>query len=510
MWGSSTIVPYWSHPLPTTRDLRDTLARTAWWAEPRTWILRDLDLRRAREAPFEYSADVLDNLIPGGLYLLRGPRRVGKSVEVKKKIRQLIEGGEDPRRIIHIAADGLTAADLRRAADAAADLVPGDGRRFWFIDEITAIPDGWPAAVKWLRDNDLRFGLDTVVLTGSSAANLTDAVKALAGRRGDALDSDRILLPMSFRDFVKVRSSGDPDNLANPPPDDFGPVAVAGLAQATLADAVRALVPWMHRFVDEWELYLTVGGFPQAVAAYETGDWWPPGGFSSGFSPDFDVGGKGIDRALRRSLLDVIHGEAFGQARWSRTQTDAFVQRFARGLASPTNCHDIATDTGTSGNTVRRRIDSLRESFVVWPCYPERKLRPALRSQEKTYFTDPVYARLSPRTQPSADFGPLSEQQLGMALVRSFARSDPGGYVDFDSVLYHRTKTGKEIDFVGPGFGDLAIESKYVDGDRWKRAARTMRASRWRGIMATRSALDLNDPEFMAVPAGLLVWLIGG
>ena len=113
-------------------------------------------------------------------------------MEVKKKIGQLIEGGEDPRRIVHIAADGLTAADLRRAVDAAADLIPGDGRRFWFIDEITAIPDGWPAAVKWLRDNDLRFGLDTVVLTGSSATNLAEAVKALAGRRGDALDSDRI------------------------------------------------------------------------------------------------------------------------------------------------------------------------------------------------------------------------------------------------------------------------------------------------------------------------------
>lgn len=431
-------------------------------------------------------------------------------MEVKKKIGQLIEGGEDPRRIIHIAADGLRAADLRRAVDAATGLTPRDGRRYWFIDEITAVSDGWPAAVKWLRDNDLRFGLDTVVLTGSSAADLTEAVKALAGRRGDALDSDRILLPMSFREFVKVRTSGDRDDMTVPPPSDLGPVAVADLTRATLADAVHALAPWMHRFVEEWETYLTVGGFPQAVAAYETGDWSPPGAFSSAFSRDFDVGGKGIDRALRRSLLDVIHGEAFGQARWSRTQTDAFVQRLARGIASPTNCHDIATDTRTSGNTVRRRIDALRESFVVWPCYLERKLRPALRSQEKTYFTDPVYARLSPRAQPPADFGPLSEQQLGMALVRSFAREDPRGYLDFDSVLYHRTKTGKEIDFVGPGFGDLAIESKYVDGDRWKRAARTMRASSWRGIMATRSALDLSDPEFMAIPTGLLVWLIGG
>ena len=122
----------------------------------------------------------------------------------------------DPRRIIHIAADELAAPDLRRVVEAAADLTPGDGRRYWFIDEITAIRDGWPPAIKSLRDNDRRFGLDTVILTGSSASNLTEAVKALAGRRGEAVDSDRILLPMSFRDFVEVRSGSDPDRFPGP------------------------------------------------------------------------------------------------------------------------------------------------------------------------------------------------------------------------------------------------------------------------------------------------------
>ena len=453
---------------------------------------------------------MLDDLSPGGLYLLRGARRVGKSVEVKKKVRQLIDSGQDPRRIIHIAADELKAADLRRVVDAAAPLTPGDGRRYWFIDEITAITDGWPSAIKWLRDNVPSFGLDTVVLTGSSASNLTEAVKALAGRRGDALNSDRILLPMSFRDFVQIRSGGDPGRFADPPPADLGPHVLADLSHASIAEAVVALAPWMHRIVEDWETYLTIGGFPQAVAAHETGNWNPPGAFSSGFSRGIDVGGKGIGRAFKRSLLDVIHGEAFGQSAWSRTQTDAFVRRLARGIASPTNRQDIATDTGTSGNTVRRRIDALRESFVVWPCHREDDLRPALRAQEKTYFTDPIYTRLSARAEPPADFGALSEQQLGMSLVRSFAREDPGGYLNFDSVLYHRTPTRKEIDFVGPAFGGCAIESKYVDGDRWRRGARTMRASRWRGIMATRSALDLDDPELIAIPTAVLVWLIGG
>ena len=252
---------------------------------------------------------------------------------------------------------------------------------------------------------------------------------------------------------------------------------------------------------------MTVGGFPQAVAVHEGESGTSRGAFPAAFGADFDIGRQ---HALKQSLLDVIHGESFRKAAWSLTQTGAFVQRLARGIASPTNCHDIATDIGTSANTVRRRIDALRESFVVWPCHREHNLRPALRSQEKTYFTDPIYSNLSPRAPHSNDFGPMSEQQLGMGLVRSFAQTDPRGYLNFDAVLHHRTPTRKEIDFVGPGFGNLAIESKYVDGERWRRATRTMRASRWRGIVATRSALDLGDPDLMAVPTAVLAWLIGG
>lgn len=51
-----------------------------WWRNPDGWAADDPDLREADEAPFACSPGVLDNLTPGGLYVLRGPRRVGKSV----------------------------------------------------------------------------------------------------------------------------------------------------------------------------------------------------------------------------------------------------------------------------------------------------------------------------------------------------------------------------------------------------------------------------------------------
>ena len=102
----------------------------------------------------------------------------------------------------------------------------------------------------------------------------------------------------------------------------------------------------------------------------------------------------------------------------------------------------------------------------------------------------------------------LSEQQLGMALLRSSLRDGHSNYTDFDRVLYYRSATGAEIDFVGPDFGGVAVESKYGDG-RWRRSAgRTVAASPWRGVVATRTELDLEEPEMAAVPTAMLAWLV--
>lgn len=94
-----------------------------------------------------------------------------------------------------------------------------------------------------------------------------------------------------------------------------------------------------------------------------------------------------------------------------------------------------------------------------------------------------------------------------MALLRSLEREQPGSYVQFDRVLHYRSKNGAEIDFVGSDFGGAAVESKYVDGG-WRGSAKTIRASGRRGIVATRTELDLDDPEVCAVPASMLAWLL--
>ena len=452
-------------------------ATNRWWRDPTGWSTTDPDLREAALAPFRYHADVLSNLDRGGLYILRGPRRVGKTVAVKNTIRELIANGVPPRRIVHMAVDGLRSRDLGLLVDAADGLMPVEGRRHWFFDEITGIADGWPERIKWLRDNDPRFRTDTVVLTGSSAADLTQATKALAGRRGAADAPDRVLLPIGFRSFVRLAS-------AEPPPD-MAPRRVADLTQDHLGGILPELAPWQDVLIRAWEAYLVCGGFPAAVAQH--------------------VADRAEPAALRRSLVDVIHGDAFRRADWSQAQSTDLLRRLSANLCSPLNVASLANDVGVPQTSLKRRLDELREAFVVWPCYREDCLRPKLGAQPKLYFTDPIYARLTPDSVP--DFTRLSQQQLGTALLRAKERTAPGSLVGYDQVLHHHTATRKEIDFVGPGFGGIAFESKYVDGG-WRRDALTLKASRWQGIVATRSEVDLSDPEVAAVPAALLAWLV--
>ena len=149
-------------------DMARLIGATNGWRKRRTdWELDDPDLQKAARAPFSYDPGIFDDIRPDGLYMLLGPRRVGKSVEIKKTISRLINHqGVDPQRIIHFACDELTKDDLARIVRVGREqLTRGVSEpRYWFFDEITGVEKGWPGTIKYLRDNLLGFSQDCVVL----------------------------------------------------------------------------------------------------------------------------------------------------------------------------------------------------------------------------------------------------------------------------------------------------------------------------------------------------------
>jgi predicted AAA+ superfamily ATPase len=459
------------------------LMETNLWRRGPGWEQEDRDLKSLRRSPFSYEPRPFDDIVPGGLYVLRGPRRVGKSLEVKRAISDLIHRGVDPKRIIHFACDELSRGDLSRLYRVGHDSLSAgvSESRYWFLDEITSVP-GWPAAIKNLRDTT-DFSDDCVVLTGSSAKDLDEATKELAGRRGPAHPSDRILLPMSFRSFAAAIG------LSNLPA--LPAVSLSDLLEPELGDALYELMPWMSDLASAWELHLVIGGYPRAVSDHlDKGD----------VQPDFVA-----------ALWDVIHGDALKAMSMEAAAAHNLLVRLTKNLATPMNMSEIASEIGVErGETARARVKALVDSYLVWPCHQRGQHNlPNLDAQSKYYFTDPLLARIAnyrlPQS-PLADSSAISEQQVGMALLRRIEVERTGTYADFTSVMYTRTASKKEVDFVGPVLGNLGVEGKYVDA-KWKQESLTVKAQFGRGLLATRSVFDITDSVW-AVPAGMLAWLL--
>ncbi|MCL1898427.1 MAG: AAA family ATPase, partial [Micrococcales bacterium] len=244
-------------------DMATELSATNTWWRSQNWMATDVDLRQVEDRGLGYNSGCLDNLVQGGLYILRGPRRVGKTVAVKQAISDLLQEGVPPTCVVRVAADGWAAKDLRTLVQSATlPPVPAGYHRWWFIDEVSAVEGDWSQQIKWLRDNDPDFSEATVVLTGSSASQLTTASGVLAGRRGPSLDTDRTLAPMGFATFARLFHDGLPTDMQ---------LGLSDLRSRQAAQNYSDLLNWLSPLVSSWEHYLNYGGFPVAVAALRSG-----------------------------------------------------------------------------------------------------------------------------------------------------------------------------------------------------------------------------------------------
>jgi uncharacterized protein len=453
----------------------------AWWRSPQ-WERDDRDLRALAATDLDYEPEPLIDVSPDGLYVLRGPRRVGKSLELKRAISRLINQGVAPRSIVHFACDELGAGDLQRLVKAGREVLTRglEGPRYWFLDEITSVP-AWPEAIKWLRDNTA-FGEDCVVLTGSSARDLAEAQKQLAGRLGRATQPDRLLLPMGFRSFARAMGL---DGLPQP-----APVRIQDFMSAEVDAIFTELLPWLDELLSTWELYLRVGGFPRAV-----GDQLAHGEVQDDFV---------------RTLWDVTAGEALRGSSTMPSHVQAMLARLTRSLTTPLSVESLREDMGVdSPHTAKARLQDLIFAYLAWPCHRREGNGPKLSARSKYYFIDPLMARLAAIRSASpiaeVDASAISEQQLGLELLRSLEREQPGTYAHFSDVMYQRTSS-KEVDFCGPRFGRGGFEGKYVDAG-WRRESQTLRAALGAGVLTTRGLLDTSG-EVWAVPAPFVGWLL--
>ena len=465
-------------------ELATILANLNPWWRGDDWERADQDLAAAHGSGLGYETSVLADLRPGGLYVLRGPRRVGKTVATKQTIAALTRSGAPGASIVRVAVDGWAASDVRTVVQNIPLPRPPEGvHRWWFIDEITGIVDDWAATIKWMRDNLPAFAEATVVVTGSNAAELTAAIGQWSGRRGEIEDRDRTLLPIGFRTFVNLLLDGAPSHIPRLP--------LGELRSAVAEEAYHALVPWLGDLSGMWGLYLTYGGFPKATAAAKRG--------------------VGIQESFVDDVFDVIYRDVFADSQLSRTSATTLVSRVMEGMSNPVNYSKVAEDAEVTQPTATRHVSYLCNGYLAWMC-PQKAADSWLglpKAQSKIYAVDPIVARLPfLRNASRADVDPtiLNEMMLGMAIRR--AAVAVGREWDGDEFLfYYRTPSRNEVDFVSDLLAGTAIEGKYTSGS-WRREAQTVEASPWLGILATESVLETDGEGAWAVPAGVLGYVI--
>jgi len=463
----------------------DLSARNPWWGG--LWGFdADPHLRHLDQAPFRRTPAVLAALRVDqpNVYTLRGPRQVGKTTLLKQlAVRLVRDDGWDPRRVVYYPLDLIDhprqIVDLVQRVKAA---YPAGREQRWcfLLDEVSSVPD-WQRGIKYLRDNTDAVD-DSFVLTGSSARDIRRGGERLPGRRGPDTDLDKLLLPLSFSEFVQATRPG----LRLP-----SRISPAQL----LTDDGHALVQETMLSFDELEraleLYAVTGGFPSAVA-------------------DHLRQGRVSPRVVG-DLWDIVAGDV---DRWGRQRVEALrvLGRLVRGLGSMTTWQALAVDMGVSGPTAEGYAELLADAFLVLIVYfRELDGRVAPRKGKKLYTVDPLILQI-----PAAiEGGPLPaipqvvENLVGLALFRACETDLAESFRLPQALCFWRTSRDREIDFLaGPRPNQLPVEVKYQNRVTLQDTL-TIRNALGRGLVLSRRELVLDGPVPI-VPAAVFLALVSG
>jgi uncharacterized protein len=497
-------------------------AQNPWWTSS-AWRSTDPHLSLLEAQPVQLAADFVTGLDLGsrGIHILRGPRQVGKSTDLKLLVERALSTGIEPRSIIYLALDLLEgqhlaelAATVQRAQDLAgryasgppapglpAPGLPASGSPapglpasgLLLLDEVTAVT-GWQTAVKSLWDQGAIRG-EVVVCTGSSALDLQrGAAERLPGRRGAGVD--HLVLPQSFAAFSRALDGNIP-----PSPG----LTIAELRSPEGEALLRDMRVYAAALETTLRRYLRFGGLPAAVAEAIAGDSEP-------------------SHAVRRIVHDSLIKELQRKGA-SVPAGNALLERVVRSLGSKISWSSLAREmdvplgrgTGRpSHQTVRDYIELLAGGYFLFVTYFWRSGSQSNEQSrdKKVFLLDPLLHTVALENAPGLAFNEpaLIEDVIATALLRRYEPADRllESFRLPERLHIWQTARGGEIDFVcGPRRELDVIEVKYRRDPGTSAAAAAWRAHPGRPVvMATKDLLHHTE-HYTLVPAHLLLWALG-
>lgn len=453
-----------------------------WWQDPDK-IEEDYHIALFNESKVKQYPKLLKEFDFNGnyVYMLRGPRQVGKTTLLKLLIRDCIEKDKIPsKRILYFACDegGIqNGQQLKEMLETYLDWVNADlpGQRVYiFLDEVTYTKE-WSTGVKVVAD---RGGLKNVfmITTGSHAVDLKHGIERMPGRRGVGADLDKVMLPMNFREFVETTN---PEMAKNIP-------AFRNYSQKEIYEASREIAVYDKELAGSFRKYLLCGGFPKTVANY----------FSE----------KKIDRGIYSIYRQAIIGDILKLGKREELFRQLCYVIFNK-LTNPFDWQDIVQETEIgSHNTVSSYVLDL-EQFFIWDVfYTVKGLgdgRTAFKKRKKVYFKDPfifhnfrAWVERIPDEWAESQEYVADTEKLGV-LVESIVGTHLKSR--FKETYYWRKDYEDEIDFVsmGTGKGDMYVEVKYQSNIATGNFKRLKKSGG--GILLSKQTLKYSDDTRIAI-----------
>ena len=410
-----------------------------WWKGKEN-LKKDEDYLRWGGKKHRWVPSLIDRieLKPYSLHFLFGPRQVGKTTSLKLLIKKLLESGAREESIFYFRCDEV--ADFKELSEIITSYLDLRGRlgiesSYIFLDEIT-FPKEWYRSVKSSADAG-RLKKDVVVLTGSTSLLVKREVETFPGRRGAG--KDFTLLPLSFRDFIKVADKELHTKL--PPP-------LETLAESEIERKTAACLPLLDELNTLFEKYMRCGGFPLCIESFlEKGE---------------------VERAAHEAYLAWLKNDITKLGR-STDIARAVLKVLLTKMPSPVSWESIAKEIEIkSPKTASAYVHLLNSLFVTLTLYhiDPHKGSISFGKNKKIHFLDPSFFDLFSRwcLVEVRDVEPkIVEGTVASHLARfSLQRGELGG-----NVFYWRDRG--EIDIVIDSDGFKGFEVKWGERVEAKR-----------------------------------------
>ncbi len=431
----------------------NVIEQNPWW-KGRDFASADRDIQEYNAAEIKVKRKPCP-LQPGEVTLIKGPRRVGKTMLMKLTILNLLNNGASPRNMLYLNLDTLPSRKTKEFAHVLDrflfDLRDNEG--YIFLDEVTSL-EGWDVLLKGYLDKGT-FSKTAVVCTGSDPGNIEVGKRTLLGRNVHL----SVIGPLNFRNYLLS----------------FLPLADARVVGVTEKESKALLTRLMStgvnlnmplsdileryyrlepfsatlRFLFE-RLYLRTGGFPKTINTFVQ---------CARQFPKKNLQEVGVDFSLYQEIIDKIVEKVGNADRAKHLLAQITKDEY---LSATVSDHALAQDLLIHPSTVESDLRKMEELFII---HQVKNVEGVLK---KIYFSDPfifssIYI-LDKETDPNQVLQEFfaDESNMGRVVEAIVAGAlFTHGYVPSlrERFLSFYRKGSKELDFVY--FKRLGIEVKY-------------------------------------------------